>query len=110
MEQKKIVDAQFLSYSEDRSTCNLHVVMSNPWVVRALLSDAKKLKKTDSKLFRGSSFDFGRTFISKDMTKAEQDKHKLLIIDLKNMIKQDDSIRWVIRHGRVQAGGEFKRS
>ena len=58
LEQNKIVDAQFLSYSEDKSMCNLRVVMSNPWVVRALLSDAKKLKKTDSKLFRRSSFDF----------------------------------------------------
>jgi len=85
--------------------------MSNPWVVRTLLSDAKKLKTTESKLFRGKSFDFGRSYISKDMTKSEQDKHKLLIIDLKNAIKEDDSIRWVIRNGRVQAGGVFiKRS
>jgi len=111
LEQKKIVDAHFLSVSEDKSTCNLRVVMSNPWVVRTLLSDAKKLKTTESKLFRGKSFDFGRSYISKDMTKSEQDKHKLLIIDLKNAIKEDDSIRWVIRNGRVQAGGVFiKRS
>jgi len=111
LEQNKIVDAQFLSRSEDKRTCNLRVVMSNPWVVRALLSDAKKLKTTDSKLFRGSSFDFGRSYISKDMTKSEQDKHKVLISELKLKISEDDSTRWVIRNGRVQAGGVFiKRS
>ena len=110
-EQKEIIHAQFLSVSEDKSTCNLRVVMSNPWAVRTLLRDAKKLKTTESKLFRGLSFDFSRTYISKDMTKAEQDKHKQLIIDLKTKIREDDSIRWIIRFGKVQNGGPFiKRS
>ena len=64
----------------------MHVVMSNPWVVRALLSDARKLKTRDSTSYRGRAFDFTKTYISKDMTKAEQDKHRLLILELKNKI------------------------
>ena len=63
LEQEKIVDAQFLSKSEDRRTCSLRVVMSNPWVVRALLSDARKLKTTDSTLYGRQTFDFTRTYI-----------------------------------------------
>ena len=50
-------------------------MMSNPWVVRALLIDARKLKTIDSTSYRGQTFDFTRTHISKDMTKAEHDKH-----------------------------------
>ena len=46
MNQSKIVDAQFLSISEDKTVCNLRVIMNNPWVVRALLSDARKLRTT----------------------------------------------------------------
>ena len=68
------MDAQFLSISEDRRTCSLRVVMSNPWVVRALLSDARKLKNTDSTLYRGQTFDFTRTYISEDMTKLRLNK------------------------------------
>ena len=107
LEQEKIVDAQFLSISEDRRTCSLRVVMSNPWVVRALLSDARKLKTTDSTSYRGQAFDFTKTYISKDMTKAEQDKHRLLILELKNKIRDYPSTKWIIQFGRVQDGGEF---
>ena len=49
---------------------------------------------------------------SKDMTKAEQDKHRILILELKNKIIRDyPSTKWIIQFGRVQDGGEFiKRS
>lgn len=110
LEQQKIVDAQFLSVSEDNGTCNLRVVMNNPWVVRTLLSDARKLKSSDSKLFRGLDFDFSKTYISRDMTRAERDKHRQLIIELKNKITEDPTTRWIIKFGRVQAGGDFIKS
>ena len=109
LEQTKIVDAQFLKVSEDQMTCSLRVIMSNQWVVRTLLRDACKLKNSDSTSYRGQSFDFSKTYISKDMTKSEQDEHKVLILELKESIRKDPSTRWIIRYGRVQAWGKFQK-
>jgi len=107
---KKIVDAQFLKVSEDKTTCSLRVIMSNQWVVRALLSDACKLKNSESTSYRGHSFDFSKTYISKDMTRSEQVEHKRLILELKDNILKDGNTRWVIKFGKVQAWGKFQRS
>ena len=110
LEQKKIVDAQFLKVSEDKTTCSLRVIMSNQWVVRALLSDACKLKNSESTSYREHSFDFSKTCISKDMTRSEQIEHKRLILELKDNILKDGNTRWVIKFGKVQAWGKFQRS
>ena len=45
------------------------------------------------------------------MTKAEQDKHRILILGLKNKIRDYPSTKWIIQFGRFHDGGEFiKRS
>jgi len=110
LNQNKILDAQFLSISEDENMCNLRVIMNNPWVVRTLLSDARKLKTTEATMYRTQTFDYSKTYVSKDMTKVEQDINRKLVLELKRYIKNDPSTRWVIKFGRVQAGGPFKPS
>lgn len=108
----KIVDAQFMKISEDKTTCNIRVIMSNPWVVRTLLRDAPLLKTEGANLSncfdRNDNFSFAKTYISKDRTLAEQEKHRKLVLELKEKIKDDNSIRWIIKFGKVQAGGAYK--
>ena len=36
--------------------------------------------------YRGHDFDFTRTYISKEMTKVEHEKDRILILELKNKI------------------------
>ena len=107
LNQSKIVDAQFLSISEDKTVCNLRVIMNNPWVVRALLSDARKLRTTEATEYRAQTFNFSKSYVAKDMTKAEQEVNRNLVLELKRNIKNDLFTRWVIKFGRVQAGGTF---
>ena len=107
LNQSKILDAQFLSISEDGTMCNLRVIMNNPWVVRALLSDARKLRSTEATEYRSKTLDFSRTYISKDMTKVEQEINRKLVLELKRNISNDSSTRWVIKFGKVQAAGTF---
>ena len=107
LNQSKILDAQFLSISEDETMCNLRVIMNNPWVVRALLSDARKLRSTEATEYRSKTLDFSRTYISKDMTKVEQEINRKLVLELKRNISNDSSTRWVIKFGKVQAAGTF---
>ena len=90
--------------------CNLRVIMNNPWVVRALLSDARKLRTTEATEFRSQTLDFSKTYISKDMTKVEQDINRKLVLELKRNISNDPSTRWIIKFGKVQAWGSFTRS
>lgn len=108
LERDKIVDAQYLSVSPDQTTCNIKVMMTNPMVVRSLLSVTRQLKTTESDTFCDKQFDFTRTFVSKDRTKSEQEQHRKLILDLKLKISEDPSIRWVIKFGRIQSGGKFQ--
>ena len=108
LERDKIVDAQYLSVSPDQTTCNIKVMMTNPMVVRSLLSVTRQLKTTESDTFCDKQFDFTRTFVSKDRTKSEQEQHRKLILDLKLKISEDPSIRWVIKFGRIQSGGRFQ--
>ena len=110
LNQGKIMDAQFLSISEDKTMCNLRVIMNNPWVVRTLLSDARKLKTSEATTFRTQTIDFSKTYVSKDMTKTEQEINRKLVLELKRNINNDPSTRWIIKFGRVQAGGQFIRS
>ena len=71
--------------------------MSNQWVVRALLSDACKLKNSESTSYRRHSFDFSKTYISRDMTRLEQAEHKRFILKLKDNNLKDGNTRWIIK-------------
>ena len=82
-------------------------VTYSPWVVRALLSDARKLRSTEATEYRSKTLDFSRTYISKDMTKVEQEINRKLVLELKRNISNDSSTRWVIKFGKVQAAGTF---
>ena len=84
--------------------------MSNQWVVRALLSDACKLKNSESTSYRRHSFDFSKTYISRDMTRLEQAEHKRFILKLKDNNLKDGNTRWIIKFGKVQAWGKIQRS
>ena len=67
----------------------------------------KLLKTSDSNKFGDRTFDFSRSFVSKDRTRVEQEEHRKLIVELKLKIREDPSIRWIIKFGRVQSGGIF---
>ena len=105
LESDKIVDAEYLKISGDR--CDLKVLMTSPLVVRNLLSVSRQLKTTESHSCFDKPFDFGTTFVSKDRTKHEQQQHARLVREMKERIKKDKNIKWVIRYGRVEAAGEW---
>ena len=109
LECDKIVDAQYLSISPDQTTCNIKVFMSNPLVVRSLLSVTRQLKTTDRVMFRKKPFDFSTTYVHKDRTFLEQTQHRKLVLEIKKKISEDPSTKWVIKFGSIEAGGTFKR-
>ena len=45
--------------------------------------------------------------IFKDMTKAEQDKHRILILELKNTIRDFPSIKWIIQYWKGSGWGRI---
>ena len=110
LECDKIVDAQYLNISPDQTSCNIKVFMKNSLVVRSLLSVTRQLKTTDRDMFRGKQFDFNKTYVHKDRTFLEQTQHKQLILELKKKISEDPSTKWIIKFGRIEAGGTFKRT
>ena len=110
LECDKIVDAQYLNISPDQTSCNIKVFMTNSLVVRSLLSVTRQLKTTDRDLFRGKQFDFNKTYVHKDRTFLEQTQHKQLVLELKKKISEDPSTKWIIKFGRVEAGGTFNRT
>ena len=66
--------------------------------------NACKLKTTEAITFRLKTFSFSKSCESKDMTKAEQEVNRSLVLEFKKRnIKNDPSTRWVIKFGRVQA-------
>ena len=110
LECDKIVDAQYLNISPDQTSCNIKVFMTNSLVVRSLLSVTRQLKTTDRDMFRGKQFDFNKTYVHKDRTFLEQTQHKQLVLELKKKISEDPSTKWIIKFGRVEAGGTFNRT
>ena len=110
LECDKIVDAQYLNISPDQTSCNIKVFMTNSLVVRSLLSVTRQLKTTDRDMFRGKQFDFNKTYVHKDRTFLEQTQHKQLVLELKKNISEDPSTKWIIKFGRIEAGGTFKRT
>ena len=70
-----LVDAQFLKISDDKKTCNVRVVMSNTWIVRSLLRDARLLKTEGvghaGKFKLRRIFSFKKTYVTKDRTLSE---------------------------------------
>ena len=75
-----------------------------------MLSDARKLRTSEATEYRAQTFNFSKSYVAKDMTKAEQEVNRSLVLELKQNIKNDPFTRWVIKFGRVQAGGTFTRS
>ena len=75
-----------------------------------MLSDARKLRTREATEFRSQTLDFSKTYISKDMTKVKQEMNRKLVLELKGNISNDPSTKWIIKFGKVQAGGMFTRS
>ena len=66
--------------------------------------NARKLKTTEAITFCLKTFNFSKSCESKDMTKAEQEVNRRLVLEFKKRdIKNDPSTRWGIKFGRVQA-------
>ena len=110
LECDKIVDAQYLNVSPDQTTCNIKVFMTNPLVVRSLLSVTRQLRTTESDMFPGKQFDFSTTYVHKDRTLLEQTEHRTLVLELKKKISEDPLTKWIIKFGRIEAGGDFIRT
>ena len=65
-----------MKISQDKNTCNIRVIMGNPWIVRNLLRDAHLLKTEGVNIsncfYKNEKVCFNKTYISKDRTLAGQ--------------------------------------
>lgn len=89
-QSNNIVSAHFMSRPDSERPV-LRVVMSNQWIVRDILEVSRDLKGTC----------YNHVYLSKDRSKEEREKRKLLITELKSNIANFPGILWSVRDGAV---------